>query len=125
MSEIGFLADTHIVLWWLGGDNRLSPPHRKILDGSAPVFFSSVSIAEIAIKVSIGKLRVANGFSQRLLDQNVLELKLSWRHAQQLADLPLHHRDPFDRLLIVQARAAGLTLMTDDTDIQRYDIPTV
>lgn len=124
MSEAGFLADTHVILWWFGGDRRLTPRHRELLESSAPVFFSGASMAEIAIKAAIGKLKTAGDFTENLHLYRVTELPLTWRHARAVENLPVIHRDPFDRILIAQAQVEGLTLMTSDAAILRYDVVT-
>ncbi len=124
MSEAGFLADTHVILWWFAGDRRLSKTHRSLLESGAPVFFSAVSIAEVYGKAAIGKLDPGSGFIENLERFQIAELPLTWRHARVVEDLPLHHRDPFDRMLIAQTMVEGLTLMTSDKKILRYDVET-
>ncbi len=116
-----YLCDTHVVLWAAADPERLDPVVRNILlDSSNWVGVSSVSIAEMVIKISLGKLSLptppvlmteALGFS---------ELPLTWNHASRLAELPMLHRDPFDRLLIAQAIDEDLTLITADAQISKY-----
>lgn len=117
------LADTHVLLWWLGDDARLTTVHRGALaDGGNRVWFSAVSIAEIAIKSSLGKLRAPDGAARALTDGGFRELPLTAEHAEMLRVLPWHHRDPFDRLLIAQVVAEGLALATVDSRFTAYDV---
>lgn len=120
------LADTHVLLWWLADDKRLTAGHRKILaDPSNGVWFSAVSIAEIAIKSSLGKLSAPNEAAGALVDGGFLELPLSAEHAEQLGSLPWHHRDPFDRMLIAQARVEQMVVASVDDRFDAYEITVV
>ena len=120
------LLDTHILLHALTEPERLSRRRREAIENAAnAVFASAISIAEIGIKVSIGKLHLDIDVGVDLLP-SVDEAGFEWldfspREAIQLAELPLHHRDPFDRMLIVQSRINDLTLVTDDSKIADYD----
>jgi PIN domain nuclease of toxin-antitoxin system len=123
---VRLLLDTHIVLWWLADDGRLAGPHREaIMNGENDVFVSSVSIAEIAIKQSLGRLDAPFELLELLVENGLEELPLSSAHAQALRDLPPLHRDPFDRMLVTQAICDGLTLVTDDDAITKYDVITL
>ena len=116
------LLDTHILLHALTDPERLTPRRRESIENPAnAVFVSAVSIAEIGIKVSIGKLRVDVDLLPSVDEAGFEWLDFSPREAMQLASLPLHHRDPFDRMLVVQSRINGLTLVTDDSKIADYD----
>lgn len=119
---IGFLADTHIILWSIADDERLSTPHREILASDAIIFASAASVWEIAIKRAIGKLEAPDNLAALLPRMRFLALNVTTEHAQAAAALPLHHGDPFDRLLIAQARLEGLTLMTVDRRFAAYDV---
>ncbi|MGI5188830.1 type II toxin-antitoxin system VapC family toxin [Promicromonospora sp. CA-289599] len=120
------LADTHILLWWLMDDGQLSERHREVLgDAANLVGFSAISIAEIAIKESIGRLKVGVDITRYLRDQGFLELEFASEHARQLRDLPWIHRDPFDRMLIAQAQVEDVALMTVDQRIPKYDVRIV
>jgi PIN domain nuclease of toxin-antitoxin system len=120
------LADTHILLWWLMDDGQLSERHREVLgDPANLVGFSAISIAEIAIKESIGRLKVGVDITRYLRDQGFLELEFASEHARQLRDLPWIHRDPFDRMLIAQAQVEDVALMTVDQHIPKYDVRIV
>lgn len=117
------LADTHVLLWWLAEDGRLSAVHREALaDASNHVCFSAVSIAEIAIKTSLGKLSAPGEPAQALVDGGFLELPLTAEHAAVLRTLPWHHRDPFDRMLIAQAQVDEMTVATVDPRFAGYDV---
>lgn len=117
------LADTHVLLWWLADDDRLTDRHRTaISDGANSVAFSSVSIAEIAIKASLGKLTAPAAVTDALRDDGLVELPFTAAHAELLRTLPWHHRDPFDRMLIAQAMAEGLTLASVDHHVRAYAV---
>ena len=118
------LLDTHVLLWWLGDDAQLGPEARLVIaDGGNEVFVSAVSIAEIAIKRSQGKLTAPSELLTVLAEEGFQELPLLSSHAAELENLPWHHRDPFDRLLVAQARVEGLTLATHDRHLAQYDVP--
>lgn len=115
------LLDTHVLLWWLGDSPRLSPLHRELLHDSARrVFVSSITVAEISIKASFGKLDAPRGIIEAITQSGFELLAFTPVHAEELRDLPWVHRDPFDRMLIAQARIEGLTLVTVDEHIARY-----
>lgn len=120
------LADTHILLWWLMDAEQLSERHREILgDPANLVGFSSISIAEIAIKELVGKLKVGVDVARYLRDEGFLELEFASEHAARLRDLPWLHRDPFDRMLIAQAQVEDVAFMTVDQHIVKYDVRIV
>ncbi len=121
MRSTRYLADTHILLWSIGNDKRLPERHRAILLSEAEVFFSAASIWEIAIKKSLGKLKAPDNLAARLPKSGFLPLNVTAIHAEAIAVLPLHHADPFDRLLIAQARIEKMTLMTVDSHFSLYD----
>ena len=95
---------------------------RLIDDPTINVFVSAASIWEIGIKRLSGKLEVADNFVELVREAGYTDLPVSFRHAEIAAALPLLHRDPFDRMLIAQAQAEGLTLVTDDSQIARYQV---
>ena len=120
------LLDTHFLLWWLADDPALGDQGRAVI--STPenlIFFSAASVWEIRIKHAIGKLDLPEDFADVLAGQAFEPLAITVRHAHALQDLPLLHRDPFDRLLIAQARLERLTLLTRDPIIGQYDVATV
>ena len=125
MSETQYLAGTHILLWALGDDKRLSERHRAILLSAADVFFSAASVWEIAIKKSLGKLTAPDHLAAILPRAGFRALDITPIHAEAVTSLPPHHADPFDRLLIAQARIEKMTLLTVDGQFSRYGIDIV
>lgn len=120
------LLDTHVLLWWLADDARLQPSSRRLIeDGTAEVFVSAVSVAEVAIKTSLGKLDAPPDLIAQISEQRMTELPLRVAHAQALQGLPWLHRDPFDRMLVAQALTDRLTLVTADSRCRQYDIDAV
>jgi PIN domain nuclease of toxin-antitoxin system len=123
-----YLLDTGVWLWSLHEPERLSRAARKILeDPVQEIFLSSVTAWEIGIKSASGKLRLPEPATsyvpRRMAEQGLRPLQISHQHALEVFRLPIHHRDPFDRLLIVQARLERLTLIAADHDMQKYDVP--
>jgi PIN domain nuclease of toxin-antitoxin system len=116
----GFLLDAQIVAWSALSPERIKSAAQDILTSSAPLLVSSASIAELSIKLSIGKLKLPGTPVELCALLGAKELPVSWDHAQSLTLLPMLHRDPFDRLLIAQAMAEGLTLITSDAAIMQY-----
>jgi len=123
---MNLLLDTHALLWWLDDDPTLSAEARDaIADGRNLVFVSAVVIWEVRIKQSLGKLQLPSNFREVLDSQAFDELPLTVDHAHRLAELPPLHRDPFDRMLVAQAMAERLTIVTRDPDIARYPVRTL
>jgi PIN domain nuclease of toxin-antitoxin system len=109
------LLDTHLLLWWLGNAPELSKPARALIsEPENTVFVSAVSLWEIWLKESLGKLRLPSDFEAKIAAEPFESLPLSATHARQVALLPWHHRDPFDRMLVAQAQAEKLVLLTAD-----------
>jgi PIN domain nuclease of toxin-antitoxin system len=119
---VRILLDTHVVLWQLSGARELGVRARDTIAAAAEVAFSVVSFAEIGVKAAIGKLAVPGDLHEHVVRAGVRVLGLSPDHGLAVARLPLHHRDPFDRLLVAQARQEGFTLVTADTRIHAYDV---
>lgn len=120
------LLDTHVLLWWLADDPELTEPGREVI--AAPenlITFSAASIWEIRIKQAVGKLDLPANFADVLARQPFEPLAVTVAHAHALQGLPLLHRDPFDRLLIAQARVEGMTILTRDNIITQYDVSTL
>lgn len=119
----GLLLDTHILLWWLSDDARLPRLARKRLSaGDTACFVSAATLWEIGIKRALGKLDAPRTLSPVIAEEGFHGLTISLRHAELAAQLPPHHRDPFDRMLIAQAQTEGLTIMTVDRTFARYDV---
>ena len=121
------LVDTHCWLWMRAEPERLSERSRQLLrDPETALFFSAASAWEIAIKVSAGKLKLptppATFVAERLPEDGFSALPVQIAHALRAGELPPHHRDPFDRILIAQAQLEGLTLLTADRRLARYDL---
>ena len=109
------LLDTHVLLWLLTDDPRLGALTRRILATAAQVRASTASLWEIAIKVDTGKLTVPNDLPERVTSSGLAWLPVSPEHAWEVRRVTgLPHRDPFDRMLIAQARCASLTVVTAD-----------
>lgn len=117
------LLDTHMLIWWLDGDDALpAEVEAAVAEPRNDVFVSPIALAEISIKRSIGKLR-APWIPDALLHENGFTvLEFSSDHARRMLDLPLHHRDPFDRMLVAQALEDDLTLATSDARLAAYGI---
>jgi len=115
------LLDTHLLLWWLGNAPSLSKQARALIsEPENTVFVSAVSLWEIWLKESLGKLRLPADFEVKMAAEPFESLALSATHARQVALLPWHHRDPFDRMLVAQARAEKLILLTADDGVTPY-----
>lgn len=124
------LLDTHAFLWWITDSDRLSPRARQLIgDGENEIFFSAASGWEIAIKVGLGRLSLPEdlpSFISRQLAVNAFEvLPVHLGHALRVSLLPDHHRDPFDRLLVAQAQAEGLAILSADSQLKGYPIEVV
>jgi PIN domain nuclease of toxin-antitoxin system len=119
---VRLLLDTHVVLWQLSGARPLGARAREAIAAAAELAFSVVSFAEIGVKAAVGKLAVPDDLHAHVVGTGVRVLGLSPDHGLAVASLPLHHRDPFDRLLVAQAREGGFTLVTADPRIHAYDV---
>lgn len=117
------LLDTHMVIWWLDDDTALPATARAALaDPNSEVAVSSVVLAEISIKVSLGKLRAPWIPDVLLVENDLLILPFTTDHARRLLELPHHHRDPFDRMLIAQAIHEDMVFATVDPRARAYDV---
>ncbi len=121
------LLDTQCWLWWFAQPEKLSEHVIKhIADESNEVWFSVASVWEMGIKVSIGKLPlpepIDNYVSARMAQLGARSLEINASHALRLATLPLHHRDPFDRILIAQAQVEDMTLVSADSKFNQYEV---
>ena len=120
---MNLLLDTHTLLWWLADDPSLTDRARRaVADGRNTVFLSAVVVWEIRIKQSLGKLEAPDQLREVLERQRFLPLPVTVEHAHAIAGLPPIHRDPFDRLLVAQARVERLTVVTRDRHIPRYGV---
>ena len=124
--SLNLLLDTHVVLWALTDDQTLSPHGRAALvDNRNRVVVSAAAVWEIAIKRALGKLDAPDDLIHTLAATGFDALPISLEHAAAAGALPRHHRDPFDRMLVAQARLEGLALMTRDSRMARYDVEVV
>ncbi len=119
------LLDTHVVLWQASGERTLGRSARAAIERATDLTFSVVSFAEIGIKVSLGKLTIPKDLYRHILDGGVRILGLAPAHGLAVGSLPLHHRDPFDRLLIAQALQESLAIVTADERFARYDLQVI
>jgi len=122
---VSLLLDTHVALWGLTADPTLGPDVLDRLRYDPDVHLSPVTIWEITIKQAVGKLTGPADLAERVRDAGFQELPITSAHALVAGRLPLLHRDPFDRMLVAQARVEGLTLVTRDADIPRYGVDTL
>ncbi len=120
------IIDTHTFLWAISEPDKISPRKRQALETAANIIYvSSISIVELMIKSSLGKLQV-NFDPVEIAEQSGFELlDFSAQDAMQLKHMPFHHKDPFDRMLIAQSNARGFALMTDDQKFRLYDCKLV
>lgn len=118
------LLDTHAFLWWLNDPALLAEEARlAIANGRSTVYVSPISFLEIAIKEALGKLEVPADIAGSLEACRFSELPFTVAHTLALRELPPHHKDPFDRTLVAQARHEGLTLVSRDPRMREYDVP--
>lgn len=127
---MSILLDTHVLIWAAGKSERLKPAVRAILaDPDEQVFVSSISAVEIAIKWSRGRLKLPKRpleFISEVLERaSISQLAVTVRDACAVGDLPYYHNDPFDRILVAQAKTNGLRLMTADQTLEKYDVDVI
>jgi len=124
----GYLLDTHVALWLMSGDDRLPERVRATIEQRPELaHISGASLWEVAIKVAIGRLELdltVAEFGAALFDAAGLQpLLVEPRHVYALSQLPLYHRDPFDRLLVAQCVAEGMTMISADVAMDQYQVP--
>lgn len=119
------LLDTHVYLWWLADDANLSEEARlAIADTRSVVHVSAASLWEASIKEALGRLDLGGSdLAEEIAANGFVELPVTAIHASAAAHLPPHHEDPFDRMLVAQARLEGLTLVTSGERLSAYDVP--
>ena len=123
---IAGLLDTHPLLWELAGDERVPSWLREAIDRDASRFgVSDVCLWEVAIKRSVGKLKASADLPQTITELGFARIAITRSQVWAVGDLPLHHRDPFDRLLIAQAQELALPLITGDAAMSAYGVPTL
>ncbi|MGH7882286.1 MAG: type II toxin-antitoxin system VapC family toxin [Candidatus Dormibacteraceae bacterium] len=115
------LLDTHIAIWWFQDPNRLDKAARQVIaDQNSTVFLSAASVWEAAIKEAAGRLEPPRPLLESAVDEGFIELPIRSHHARRAAALPMHHRDPFDRMLIAQALEESLVILTRDAIFRSY-----
>ena len=124
------LLDTHVFVWWIMDDPRLSTRATELISSdSAELLFSAASAWEIAVKAALGKLELDGDLGRFVPEQletnHIQVLPIQLDHALKVASLPLHHRDPFDRLLVAQCQVEGIPLITGDEQIGWYDLEVI
>lgn len=122
--KFGYLIDSHALLWAAGQSKRISPEVGRVLaDEESLVFVSIASLLEISIKLNLGKLSVPADFFVGLSDGGYELMPILLKHLEVYRELPLHHRDPFDRMLVAQAMHEQLTIITHDDSFDAYCVP--
>lgn len=126
---MSYLLDTHALIWFLEGNQQLSKTAKHVLcNEEASIYLSVVSLWELAIKMSLGKLKLSQSLEQVievLTQQNITLLPIKPTHITVLLNLPFHHRDPFDRLLIAQALDEGLQFISNESLFLQYNVNRV
>jgi PIN domain nuclease of toxin-antitoxin system len=123
---MNLLLDTHVLLWWLDDPAQLSEAAGvAIRDGANAVYVSAATVWEIVIKKTLGKLDAPDNLDEVLRECRFTPLPVSVAHALAVHSLPMHHRDPFDRMLVAQARTEGMTVVTRDPRILEYAVPNI
>ena len=115
------LLDTHVLIWWDSGV-AMSKDAIEAIREADQVYVSAVTGWEIAIKTSLGRLETSRTTAVAVAESGFEELPVRLAHSEQVERLPSHHRDPFDRMLVAQAKAEGLTLVTRDRALGQYGV---
>ena len=123
---MNLLLDTHVLLWCLGSPDRLSRETRRRIEApDTVVFVSAASAWEIEVKRALGKLQAPADLEEQLRQKRLTELPIRVSHVRALRSLPEFHRDPFDRMLVAQAVAEGLVIVTSDERVRAYPVRTL
>jgi PIN domain nuclease of toxin-antitoxin system len=120
--NLRLLLDSHILLWALMGTARLTARTRQAILDADEVYISAASVWELAIKAASGRLRMPKDLVEQARESGYISLPVTATHAIAAAELPLHHRDPFDRMLVAQASLESLTLLTADPRLKLYGV---
>lgn len=119
------LLDTHAAFWWQSEHPKLGREARRAIATADIVWVSAASAWEAAVKATSGKLRLREPIAVTLVADDFTELPVSLRHSEEFGRLPRHHKDPFDRLLIAQARVEGATIVTHNRKFEAYGVPII
>ncbi|HJX66199.1 MAG TPA: type II toxin-antitoxin system VapC family toxin [Polyangia bacterium] len=119
------LLDTHAFLWWWQGSTKIDARTRTAIAGADVVLVSATSAWEMAIKSALGRLRFSGSIARAVEACGFTKLGVDFEHIETLRNLPLHHNDPFDRLLVAQAMVERATLVTHDRALAPYGLPTL
>ena len=119
------LLDTHVFIWWRVNSPRLGASARQAIATAEVVYVSVVSAWEASVKISLGKLEIPGPLEEAVDDSGFSKLFLTFEHAWSLKDLPAHHRDPFDRMLVVQVLVERLTIVTADPKFELYGVDLI
>lgn len=123
---MNLLLDTHVLIWALENDSTLSVPARNaIIEGKNLIFISSATVWELSIKQSLGRLEIPDNLLEEIDLHRFTQLGINFQHAQLAGKLPNIHKDPFDRMLIAQAKIEKLTLVTRDKLVAQYDVAII
>jgi PIN domain nuclease of toxin-antitoxin system len=126
---MNLLFDTHALIWWVENNPRLGKDARQAISTVSTVrVISVVSVWEMAIKTSLGRLKLSVETEKAITElffHGFEPLSIQFRHAYAVQKLPLHHGDPFDRMLVAQAQCESLTILTTDPKLRMYDVPTL
>jgi len=120
------LLDTHVLIWWLEGGKNIAPKLREqIARPDNDIFISAASAWEIAIKKNLGKLKAPDNLEEQITRHAFTPLPIKVPHALRAGSLPMHHCDPFDRVLVAQCQLEDLSLVTHDEKLSVYDVPVL
>ena len=119
------LLDTHAFLWWWQGSAKIDARTKTAISGAEAVLVSAASAWEMSIKSALGRLRFSGSIAHAVEACRFTRLGVEFEHIEALRSLPLHHNDPFDRLLVAQAIAEHATLVTHDRALAPYGVPTL
>jgi PIN domain nuclease of toxin-antitoxin system len=119
------LLDTHAALWWQAESRQLGREARRAIATADIVWVSSAAGWETAIKVGKGQLRLREPIGVTLIADDFTELPVTLKHTEEFQRIPRHHGDPFDRMLIAQARVEGATIVTHDRAFEKYGVPVI
>ena len=121
-----YLLDTHVLLWVFDDNPTISSNAREAMNQADIIYASHTSVWEIVIKKALGKLEVTDDLEQAIIKTGVRQLPITLAHILAVEDLPVEkHKDPFDRLLVAQAKVEGLTLITRDVHLGNYGVPII